>query len=146
MTDEHPVSVPRSSDPQADAMIADPEAYFAGVQIGRLGKSVVVDAGQRGYASFVAREPVMAAAVVTWVLSNVGAVLLGHTHLVTAEQWGAVTTYVTPLATAAVLAAIGAVVRRYVTPAWKRYTGADLELAEWLAPAKHRPLPGPGKD
>jgi hypothetical protein len=56
---------------------------------------------------------------VAWLLTNAGAVIVGHTNLVTAEQWNATATWVTPFVSAFILGVVGIVVRRYVAPAWK---------------------------
>jgi hypothetical protein len=69
--------------------------------------------------SFVKNEVAITGAFVAWLLTNVGAVIVGHTNLVTAEQWNATATWATPFVSAFLLGVVGIVVRRYVAPAWK---------------------------
>lgn len=69
--------------------------------------------------SLFKREPIIILAFVMWVLTNVGTILVGHTHLVTSSQWNAVSTYVAPLATAFALSTVAVVFRRFVAPVWR---------------------------
>ena len=71
----------------------------------------------------MASEPVMVAAFVHWALINVGLFFVGRTTLLTGDQWSTVASALTPLVSGAVLAVLGWVLRRYVTPAWKKVAG-----------------------
>jgi len=70
---------------------------------------------------FAKNEPVVVGHFVTWLLVNVGALIVGHTHLVTATEWGSFATGITPMLTAVLLAVLATVLRRYVAPAWKSF-------------------------
>jgi hypothetical protein len=84
--------------------------------------------------SFTAEEPVVVGAFVTWLLVQAGAYVVGHTHLITSDQWSALVTFVEPLVTAAVLAGLAALLRAKVTPA------AHLPAPVVVAP-KHAAAP-----
>jgi 2',3'-cyclic-nucleotide 2'-phosphodiesterase (5'-nucleotidase family) len=69
--------------------------------------------------SLASQEPVVVGAAVAWLLAQVGAIVVGHTHVVTDAQWGSVATYLTPIVSAAVLAAVAWVTRQFTVPAAK---------------------------
>jgi lysylphosphatidylglycerol synthetase-like protein (DUF2156 family) len=69
---------------------------------------------------FAKNEPVVVGHFVLWLLVNAGAFVVGHTHLVTQAQWDSLATGLVPTITAVILGAIALVMRRYVTPAWKK--------------------------
>ena len=75
---------------------------------------------------FVENEPVIVGHFVLWLFVNIGAFIVGHTNLVTSDQWNSLTTGLVPFVTAAIVTAIAFVVRKYVSPAWKRVSG-ELE-------------------
>jgi hypothetical protein len=74
--------------------------------------------------SFVKREVAMTAAFVTWLLLQVGAYLVGHTHLVSSTEWNALAQFLEPILTAGLLTVVGLVVRNFVTPVWTSVGGA----------------------
>jgi hypothetical protein len=71
---------------------------------------------------FAENEPVVVAHIVLWVLANIGAFIVGHTHLFTSDQWSSFSTGLVPIITAAILSFSAMVARKYVTPFWKRVT------------------------
>ena len=75
---------------------------------------------------FVENEPVIVGHFVLWLFVNLGAFIVGHTNLVTSDQWNSLTTGLVPFVTAALLSVIAFVVRKYVSPAWKKVSG-ELE-------------------
>lgn len=80
---------------------------------------------------FIKNEPVIVSQFVLWVFLNVGAFVVGHTHLITNAQWSSLTSGLVPVVTAVLLGIIGAVVRKYVAPAWKVVSG---DLTKWGIP------------
>lgn len=68
---------------------------------------------------FFSNEPQVVQGVVLWVLTQVGALVLGHTSLVTSQQWSSLTTGLVPILSLIVIGAITLVWRRWLTPAWK---------------------------
>lgn len=78
--------------------------------------------------SLVANEPVLVATFVTWLFTQLGAVVLGHTHLVSSDQWSSLTTALVPIISAVLLGLIGWVTRKYVTPFWKAVQGKINDL------------------
>lgn len=70
----------------------------------------------------VANEPLLVGAFVTWLLSFVGTLILGHTNLITSDQWSSLSTILVPVVSAAIIGAVAWVVRKFVSPAWKVLT------------------------
>lgn len=70
---------------------------------------------------FVANEPVIVGHFILWLFVNLGAFVVGHTHLFTTAQWDSLTTGLVPFVTAIVLGIIGTFLRTKVTPAWKSF-------------------------
>jgi hypothetical protein len=95
---------------------------------------------------FAENEPVVVAHIVLWVLANIGAFIVGHTHLFTSDQWSSFSTGLVPIITAAILSFSAMVARKYVTPFWKRVT--DFENRHHLpvltADRRHRRTTRPG--
>ena len=98
------------------------------VSVGQVGVHLVPYLEQQAedaYDSFVKREPVLAASLagsgIGWVLTF----LVVH-GVITSTQASSLTQAVLPAATAGILTGFGLVVRRFVSPAWKRLTGHDL--------------------
>lgn len=74
--------------------------------------------------SFAAREPVLVAAFVVWLFTNVGSYLVAHSHnLVSADQWQQFSTWGVPAVSAGILALGAWVLRTKVTPWWKAIQG-----------------------
>lgn len=71
-------------------------------------------------ANLIKKEPVIAGYIVVWVLANVGALLIGHTHLVDAATWSGLSTSVTPVLTGLVLGGLSWLTRRVVEPIFKK--------------------------
>jgi hypothetical protein len=67
-------------------------------------------------------EPVLVGAGITWLLSLLGTVIIGHTHLLSSGQWSTLSTTLVPIISAVVLSVVGYVTRKFVTPAWKIVT------------------------
>ena len=68
----------------------------------------------------VQKEPVVVSYVVTDLLANAGAYILGHTHLVNSAQWDTFTTAVTPVISTAILGGLAFLTRKYVYPVVKK--------------------------
>jgi hypothetical protein len=68
----------------------------------------------------IKKEPVVAGYIVVWILANVGALLIGHTHLVDSATWSSLSTSVTPVLTGLVLAGLSWLTRRVVEPIFKK--------------------------
>lgn len=68
----------------------------------------------------IKREPVIAGYLAVWILANVGALLLGHTHLVDSATWGTVATAATPVLSGLILGALSWLTRRVVEPLAKK--------------------------
>lgn len=66
------------------------------------------------------KEPVLAGYLAVWILTNVGALLVGHTHLVDAATWGTIATSVTPILSALILGGLAWLTRKYVEPIIKK--------------------------
>lgn len=102
------------------------------------------------------REPALLVHAALWVLALVGEWLIGRTHLITAAEWSAATSYLTPIITTAVLALSAWITRTLVSPAgaFAERVEAEvrlrLERAEKAAQgylsgtAVSRPHPSPG--
>jgi hypothetical protein len=73
-------------------------------------------------AGALANEPVVIGAFVTWLLSLVGTFLIGHTHWVTTDTWGSLSTFLVPAISAVVITGVAWLVRNVVTPVWKVVT------------------------
>lgn len=71
---------------------------------------------------FLKHEPVIAGHIAAWVVLNLGVLLVSRYHVLTDQQWSALSLQVTAIVTAAVLALMGWLIRRVVTPAWKLAT------------------------
>lgn len=107
---------------------------------------------EKAFSTFSSREPVVLAALivgpVTWLLTNIGALIVGHTHLVTKAQWDSKATTLFPIITAVVVFAltflIAWLVRRVVKPWWKDLTGRDLAVPARLTSATWSPPTGVG--
>lgn len=81
----------------------------------------------------VDEEPVMASAVTTWLLANIG-LLLAHFHLIGAEQWEGISKMLASPLAGIVLMAIGWLVRRVVaSPRTLRLLQRELDLAREAA-------------
>lgn len=76
-------------------------------------------------------EPVIVAGVVLWLLTQLGAVLVGHTHWIQQSQWDTLVTTLVPIVSAAVIGVITWITRRFVSPAWKVVGG---DLSKWGFP------------
>lgn len=74
------------------------------------------------------REPVIVAAVAGWVITNVGALILGHTTWITPDQWNSLATWLTPLVSAGVAWLLAWLVRRVVTPVAKVADQVEAQL------------------
>lgn len=68
----------------------------------------------------IKKEPVLAGYIVVWVLTNLGALVVGHTHVVDSATWTTVATTVTPVLTGLVLGALSWLTRRVVEPLFKK--------------------------
>lgn len=66
------------------------------------------------------KEPVLAGYLALWILTNVGALLIGHTHLVDSATWTAYATTLTPILTGLILGALSWLTRRVVEPLFKK--------------------------
>jgi hypothetical protein len=77
---------------------------------------------------FASNEPVVVAHFVTWAFLQLGAIVVGHTNLVTQVQWNSLTTGLFPFVTAAILSVLAVVLRKYVSPAWKKVQGEAGKL------------------
>lgn len=64
-------------------------------------------------------EPQVVQGLLYWILVQVGAILIGHTHLLTNQQWSGLTTALVPIFSAVVIGAITLVWRKWLAPAWK---------------------------
>lgn len=73
--------------------------------------------------SFFDREPQVVQGFVTWALVQVGALILGHTDLVTSDQWSAWSSALVPIVSAVVIGVVTLVWRRWLSPAWKVIEG-----------------------
>lgn len=71
-------------------------------------------------AELVKKEPVLAGYLAVWILANVGALLLGHTHLVDAATWSGLATSVTPVLSGLILGGLSWLTRKFVTPIVKK--------------------------
>lgn len=95
-------------------------------------------------------EPVIAGHVAAWFVLNLGLLLVGRLHVLTAVQWSGLAAGLTGLVTAALLGLLAWLIRRVVAPAWKLaqteagrlgVTLPDLPLPEtW--PISSEPLAG----
>lgn len=74
------------------------------------------------------REPVIVAAVVTWIVTNLGALVLGHTTWVTKAQWNGFATWLTPVVSLGVAWLVAWLVRRVVTPVAKVADQVEAKL------------------
>jgi hypothetical protein len=61
-------------------------------------------------------EPVLVGGFVFWLFSIIGSLITNHTDLVSASQWESVSTYLIPIVSAAAIAGIAWIVRKYVSP------------------------------
>ncbi len=77
---------------------------------------------------FVANEPVIAASIATWLVSVVGTIVLGHTDLITSDQWGSLATILVPLIAGVILTGVAWVTRKVVTPAWKAVSAQTVKV------------------
>jgi len=68
----------------------------------------------------IKKEPVLAGYLAVWVLANLGALIVGHTHLVDSATWTSLATTVTPVLTGLVLGALSWLTRRVVEPIFKK--------------------------
>lgn len=68
-------------------------------------------------------EPVLAAAIATWLIARVGSLVVRQLHWMSAEQYTALSNKWFAIVSAVVLAGLGWLVRRYVQPAWKAVVG-----------------------
>lgn len=66
------------------------------------------------------KEPVLALSLTVWILTNLGAVLVGHAHLVAAGTWSGVATAVTPVLSGLILGGLAWLTRKFVTPLVKK--------------------------
>lgn len=64
-------------------------------------------------------EPVLIGSAVLWVLTQAGAVVVGHTDLISGDQWSALSSALVPVITTVVIAVIGWITRGKVTPVAK---------------------------
>lgn len=81
----------------------------------------------------VDEEPVMASAITTWLLANLG-LLLAHFHLIGTEQWAGISKLLASPLAGIVLLVIGWLVRRVVaSPRTLRLLQRELELAKEAA-------------
>lgn len=64
-------------------------------------------------------EPVVVGHFVTWLLLNVGLIIVGRYHIVSDATWNALSSALAPEITAALLVLSAWFIRRVVTPAWK---------------------------
>jgi hypothetical protein len=76
---------------------------------------------------FAENEPVVVAHIVLWVLANIGAFIVGHTHLFTSDQWSSFSTGLVPIITAAILSFSAMVARKYV----KQYSHCHRQRWWW---------------
>lgn len=84
--------------------------------------------------SFVLNEPMVMAHIVAWILANIGALVVGRTHLVSSREWSGLAQGLTPIVTAVLAAASAVIFRRYVSPAWKLADVQAQHLGVHLAP------------
>lgn len=71
-------------------------------------------------ATLLKKEPVLALGITVWILTNLGALLVGHAHLVDAGTWSGVATTVTPVLSGLILGGLSWVTRKYVEPIIKK--------------------------
>lgn len=64
-------------------------------------------------------EPVIAGHVAGWFVLNLGLLLVGRLHVLTAVQWSGLSASLTAVVTAALLGLMAWLIRRVVAPAWK---------------------------
>lgn len=69
--------------------------------------------------AFVKNEPVVAAHIAAWLVLNAGVLLVSRYHVFTSEQWSVGAIELTGMVTAGLLALMGGLQRRLVSPAWK---------------------------
>jgi uncharacterized membrane-anchored protein len=70
---------------------------------------------------FISNEPVVVGHAVIWLLANLGAFIVQHSHhLISASQWANFSTGWVPYITAAVLSVSAWFIRTKVTPFWKK--------------------------
>jgi hypothetical protein len=79
----------------------------------------MADAVSKSSGKFTIDEPVVASSIGLWLVTNVGALLVGRTHLLTDKEWAPLASSITPIVIAAVLAVFAFIVRKVVAPAWK---------------------------
>lgn len=82
------------------------------------GVSNVVSASVIG--NLLKKEPVLAGYLAAWILTNLGALLIGHTHLVDAATWSGLATTVTPVLTGLILGGLSWFTRSVVEPIFKK--------------------------
>lgn len=83
------------------------------------------EAAEKQYTGFLAKEPVVAAHLAAAAVGYVLTLLVTH-GVITNTQASATAQQAIPLAAAALITAMGFVIRQFVTPAWKSATGRDL--------------------
>jgi len=99
----------------------------------------------------IAREPVMAHAAAVWLVTQIGALVVGQTHLLTAHDWSGTSQGLVALVSALILGGLGKVLREKVTPAATALLPGVLMTSAtgvFTAPAENppptKPTPGPG--
>lgn len=68
---------------------------------------------------FAKSEVAIVGGFVAWLFTLAGTIVLGHTDLVTSQQWTTLSSFLVPIIAAAVISGITFVVRKYVTPVFK---------------------------
>lgn len=78
----------------------------------------------------VKNEPVLVAHFVAWLLLQAGLIVVGRFHLITDSTWTALSSALAPVISAVLIGALGWLIRRVVSPAWKHIEQAAPEIAE----------------
>lgn len=69
---------------------------------------------------FLANEPLVVGAFVAWLFSVAGTFILGHTDLVSSQDWSNLSTVLVPVIAGLLLTGLTWLTRKVVTPAWKK--------------------------
>jgi hypothetical protein len=85
----------------------------------------------------VANEPVLVGTLVIWLFSFVGSLVIGHTGLIDQHSWSTLSSVLVPVVSALVLAGIGYVTRKFVSPAWKKIEHTAISLGLTPEQEKH---------
>lgn len=88
----------------------------------------------------IAREPVLVGQGVVWVLAQIGAYVVGHTHLVDQSVWNAGTSAAFPVISAAVLGIVAWLTRSVVTPFIDKLDPEEPPVAPQVNPVAPNPV------